>query len=182
MSRRLPFPAGIFCLFPQQPPLSRNCSLKFYHDKITEMAVIPCKGREIIVDEFDLVWLSRYRWHFIKGYPKTAVKWKEGIQRQKNIYLHHFLLPPKKGSCVDHINQNPLDNRRENLRYATYAQNRFNSNKTKGISFEAGNGKYKRTKPWRAHIYPNNKHISLGMYKTKEEALEARRLALKNYI
>lgn len=42
-------------------------------------------------------------------------------------YLHRVLMNAKKGQIVDHINHNTLDNKRENLRIVTFAENRKNS-------------------------------------------------------
>lgn len=66
---------------------------------------------------------------------------------------------------VDHWNGNTLDNRRENLRLATFSQNAQNSKlyKTsqtgyKGVHFHKASGK------WRASITHNYKEISLGYF------------------
>jgi hypothetical protein len=76
---------------------------------------------------------------------------------------------------VDHINGEGLDNRRENLRLATHAQNLKNlkvpKNSTtgfKGVSFRKDKRKYE------AYIkYDNNPRKRLGYFKTAKEAAEA---------
>lgn len=45
----------------------------------------------------------------------------------KTIYLHHLVLPPKKGFEVDHKNRNKWDCRRSNLRHLTHSDNLHNS-------------------------------------------------------
>jgi hypothetical protein len=62
---------------------------------------------------------------------------------------------------IDHINNNPSDNRIENLRLATRLQNEYNKPK-KGYRFEAGK--------WRARIKVNGKQQHLGMFDTEDEA------------
>jgi hypothetical protein len=74
---------------------------------------------------------------------------------------------------VDHINHNLLDNRKENLRICTGAENtrnmqrlKRNTSGYKGVSWD------KNRKKWTAYIHKNNKQIYLGRYQTKEQAAE----------
>ena len=68
---------------------------------------------------------------------------------------------------IDHINQNTLDNRIENLRKATHGQNNRNKPTTKGYCFS------KYHKKWSAEIMANGKKNHLGYFDTKEQAREA---------
>ncbi len=97
------------------------------------------------------------------------------------------ILNPPKGSklCVDHINRNPLDNRKSNLRLCTISENSRNrgllkSNKlgVRGVSIAPGN---RYSKPYRARIRVNDKLIHLGYFATIEEASQARKKAEKYY-
>ena len=70
---------------------------------------------------------------------------------------------------VDHINDNQLDNRVENLQVVTQ---RYNAHKTQGKS----SSKYKgvsyisKTGKWQSTIYLNKKNKNLGNFTTEEEA------------
>jgi HNH endonuclease/AP2 domain len=75
---------------------------------------------------------------------------------------------------IDHINRNPLDNRVENLRPATRAENLWNTgiratNRSghKGVSWEAARGK------WRARIRVGGKQQSLGLFIALDDARKA---------
>lgn len=76
--------------------------------------------------------------------------------------------------AVDHINCDPLDNRRANLRAATPSQNSCNrrpqSNNTSGFK---GVSWCKRECKFRASIRALNKQRSLGYYETPQEAYAA---------
>lgn len=80
------------------------------------------------------------------------------------------------GMMVDHINGDTLDNRRENLRIATRAQNQQNH---KGFCTNTSgfNGVYKQGNKWRVRISVNNRLKSLGMFDSFEEACVARKKA-----
>ena len=65
---------------------------------------------------------------------------------------------------IDHINNNSLDNRIENLRVLTQQQNQWNRKNVRGYSF------YKNTGKYLAHISSNGKLISGKCRDTAEEA------------
>jgi hypothetical protein len=65
---------------------------------------------------------------------------------------------------LDHINNNPADNRIVNLRSVTHSQNSFNKPSVKGYYLHKASGKYQ------VRITVNRKTTYLGEYKTEEEA------------
>jgi hypothetical protein len=97
---------------------------------------IPLKNnkKEIIdyalVSNEDYKEVIKYKWcisiNTINKY-KTVVGYVNG----NVINLSHFIKgKPKIGNVVDHLNNNSLDNRRENLEFATNSQNSQNRKKT----------------------------------------------------
>ena len=87
--------------------------------------------------------------------------------------LHQVIMNAPKGFVVDHINGDPLDNRRCNLRICTQEDNKINrciyKNNTsgyKGVSKHA-NGK------WQSEITKNGKSKYLGLFPTPELAYAA---------
>ena len=79
---------------------------------------------------------------------------------------------------IDHINHDRADNRIENLRVVPHLDNHrnmslFKNNTTgvPGVKFDTRYGS------WVARITVNYKQIALGSYKTKEEAIAARKAA-----
>jgi len=87
------------------------------------------------------------------------------------IYLmFHGELP----KVIDHIDGNPLNNKIENLRAATYTQNMWNSKRpknntsgVKGISWIA------RIKKWQVECYVDKQKHRLGFFKEFDDAKKA---------
>ena len=116
------------------------------------------------------------------GYYQVHLMNNDGISKRAKL-LHRlvcesFKLNPNAKRCVDHINNNRLDNRIENLRFATYSENKFNSkvyknNKSsaKGVAYDTEREKYM------VYIYKNGKRFYLGRYESLEEAIEKRKQA-----
>lgn len=89
--------------------------------------------------------------------------------------IHRYILNAPPGYEIDHINHNPLDNRKINLRICTHQQNQFNQPLQKnnysgvtGVSF------YPPRKKYRARIKYNQKELHLGYYTSFLEAVQAR--------
>ncbi len=79
---------------------------------------------------------------------------------------------------IDHINQNRADNRFCNLRVATRSENlqnaRLRKNNQSGVTGVSWHAKKQR---WRAHIMILGRRLFLGQFKSKEEAVSARKKA-----
>src|SRR4051794_32206794 len=90
------------------------------------MAVITLtQGQQTTVDEQDLELVRKYKWYALKVasgsyYATTQIQTEDG---HKRLYLHRLLMNPPAGLVVDHIDGNPLNNSRSNLRVCTQAQN-----------------------------------------------------------
>jgi hypothetical protein len=116
------------------------------------------------VKEFLCGHLNTYGWYIgSTGYCRSG--------NNKKVLLHrlvaamYFGLYAIKDKTIDHINGNKLDNRIENLRICTQAENTRNrrmsvNNKSgfKGVSFNKNSNK------WRAFIMIDRKQIHLGYF------------------
>jgi len=80
---------------------------------------------------------------------------------------------------VDHINTNPQDNKKENLRLATRSEQCMN--RIAGRKGRANKGVYKREygDKWSAQIWVNGVCKNLGTYSSETEAVEVRELATR---
>jgi hypothetical protein len=123
-----------------------------------------------IVDDEDYELLATKRWQLNTG--------GKGVKRNIrvggvyfNILMHRVIMNAPAGLLVDHRNRNPLDNRKENLRLATRAQNGQNravdavsSSQFKGVSW------FKRLRSWQAYITVNGRQNHLGLFLLEEDA------------
>ena len=117
--------------------------------------------------------LKSHCWYVADGYACAHVKGTD-----KTIQFHQKVIDVADGNVRDHINRNRLDNRKSNLREASYLLNainftikRHNTSGVTGVSFDRSIGK------WRARIRCNNKRYYLGSYHNKKDAIKARKLA-----
>ncbi len=133
------------------------------------------KGKYAIVDAADFIWLRRFRWHATctrgRYYAATVIN-------GKSISMHRLIMNPPPGRVVDHIDGNGLNNRRENLRICTPAQNRYNT-RPAGKSPYVGVSRAGRR--WRAKIRHKGRDIWLGYFDTAIEAARARDAAARKY-
>jgi hypothetical protein len=109
-----------------------------------------------------------------KGYLRGCIDWKEyRLHRLAFLYMTGNL---PKGQ-VDHINRNRTDNRWVNLREVTQSENNRNSPiKSNNKSGIIGVDFRKDFNKWRASATLNGKHIHLGLFSEKADAIAARTL------
>lgn len=100
----------------------------------------------------------------------------------RNYFLHRVIWLMVTGRWpeqIDHVNGNRGDNSWENLRdvsqYINSRNMRLRDNNTSGTVGVVKSSSV--SKPWRASIVCNYKQISLGNFRTYEEAVEARKKA-----
>lgn len=138
------------------------------------------RAREVFVyDPADGV----LRWRITIGQRaiagNVAGSQKDAYQRVRvdgvNYYVHCLIWFIEKGEWppeeIDHSDTDGSNNRFDNLRLATFSQNRANTNirsdNTSGIK-----GVSKVGNRWKAQICVNKTIIYLGLFKTKKEAGE----------
>ena len=146
------------------------------YDDYAEIIIYNDKNKEVaraMIDLDDVDKVKSYRWGLITlNYVRNT---KIGL-------LHRFIMNCPDDMMVDHINHNPLDNRKSNLRIVTNQQNSMNkglqSNNTSGYP-----GVYwsKTENKWYARIKVNGEIIYLGYFGNKEAAIEARKQAEIEY-
>jgi hypothetical protein len=134
------------------------------------------KGLRAIVDDEDHEWLSQYKWHVIQpGKCQYAARDKKTDGVREYVYMHRLVLGLQKGekALVDHINMDSLDNRKENLRIATRAQNAWNTSGFGGVSQFKGVSWHSQVQKWTAKIKVNGVSHYLGIFSEEMEAAEA---------
>lgn len=135
------------------------------------------RGMVALVDDADYDGLNKYNWIAIKGrhtfYAAMNTSMKDGPI--KCILMHRLILGIHKNRSLigDHRNRDGLDNRRENLRLATYSDNGANAIKKCSKSKYLGVSKHTVNKKWIASICKNYKTKYIGSFDTQEQAAAA---------
>jgi hypothetical protein len=122
-----------------------------------------------IVDDEDYDELNKLKWHRSDtGYAVRRYK-VNGIKT--TFRMHRIIINAPKEKEVDHINCDPLDNRKCNLRTCTRHENLLNrrvvpntSSKYKGVTW------YKPYKKWRAMIGYKKKPMHIGYFDSEIDA------------
>lgn len=160
------------------------------------MKLIPLtQGLSATVDDDDYEFLSRWKWcavrdsknknrfYAVRNLPKYV--WSRvGIKNQRMIMMHRVVMKLSIFDTLrpDHIDNDGLNNQKENLRVGTQAQNMM----SRGIPKNNKSGKtgvsyIKRSSRWRASIGYENKIHYLGEFIDIEDALQARKEAEIKY-
>ena len=143
-----------------------------------DVAHVPLGGdRYTLVDVADVEAVSAYRWRLhLNGYARAEVR-SGGVRTY--VYLHRLVCPTDL--TVDHINRDPLDNRRANLRPATRTQQLGNTGlRSTNTSGYRGVSRT-RSGRWGAWIRMHGRSVNLGTFDTPEQASAAYRIAAREY-
>jgi len=126
---------------------------------------------ECQISQEDCHLLDEHGWFIKKGGKGLYIHAKIN---KKCIGIHRIIMGTvDTDKLVDHINGNPLDNRRENLRITTKQQNCCNQRKRVGSSKFKGVVWHKMGGGWIAQIGVNYKRYHLGSFKSEIEAAKA---------
>jgi hypothetical protein len=132
------------------------------------------QDKTTIVSPEDIELIHEYNWCYKRlkneetGYARTSIK-------GKTVGLHCIIkgyIVEHRYESIDHINQNKLDNRRENLRVATQQEQTINQNREKqnktgiiGVCYVVGQ-KYGAS--WKATWRDENKNQKSSSFSVKK--------------
>lgn len=110
-----------------------------------------------------------------RGYYRSVfVCGKMGDITAFRMQLSRMVLDAPKGVMIDHIDRNPLNNARENLRYCSKQQNCQNRTVSAGKNFPwKGVRKRESSGYFYGEIRTNGIRYKAGPFKTQEEAARA---------
>lgn len=146
---------------------------KIFQDKVMGYNEEDC----FIIDKEDYDKVKQYRWHL--DHYKYWVADIEIDEVKKRIKLHRFIMNAESNQKVDHKDRNKNNNRKENLRFCTIAENNYN--KIQNPEKYVGVRKRTDTGKWSAKIQYKHKIYNLGCFEKEEDALIARLKAEKKF-
>lgn len=134
--------------------------------------------------------LNKWHWHYSAGYVERTIYISKikGVTKTRHVKIHREILNiTDVNICIDHIDGNPLNNQRNNLRIATRSQNMANRKKSKpgkyskylGVSKSRTTKSKKLYEYWIASCRKDNKIQQIVCKTEIEAALAYNEMALK---
>ena len=146
--------------------------------------IITNTGEKVLVSPEDYHTVSLHQWYFQRRSRNVIRSRKLADPRSypRTFSIHRFIMGFPNNQWIDHINGDPLDNRRSNLRLCNPSQNGCNRrNKDKDKGFISGVTWHSNIGKWRARISINKEEVSLGYFDREEDAIGARMTAMIEY-
>lgn len=130
------------------------------------------RGLSANISEADAPLVAGSKWTATKGgntfYAYRTVTTSSG--RRASESMHRVIAGARPGQVVDHINGDGLDNRRENLRVCSHAQNIRNQAVQKRRKTSRFKGVWSRRGRWHVMIQHGGEKIQLGTFDDEERA------------
>lgn len=130
-------------------------------------------GFKVLVSPLDLNLVNSHKWRY---WHKASNVYFYFTKDNSSIYMHRQILITAgvdlTKQVVDHINGDTLDNRRENLRACTNAENLRNqgARKKNVTGYKGVSPQHRYPDRYRAEITANGEHLYLGLFDTPELA------------
>lgn len=130
-------------------------------------------GGHALVSDDDFVSLSAHSWRAIESKPGYVYACRNEKGTGRRIRMHREICSASPSQVVDHINGNTLDNRRENLRAVSNAENLQNI--TRPVRSGTGyRNVYSHGAGYIVRAYRNGSRIYGGWHASLSEAIAAR--------
>lgn len=138
------------------------------------MKTIPVRQTDklALVDDEDYDRIIQFNWRAV-SHSRTVLRNYQIGFKTRSVSMASEVMGQRK-QLYDHIDRDPFNNQKSNLRPATVQQNCFNrskeantTSKFKGVSWK------KRIHKWQAQIKLNQKNMYLGVFSEPEEAARA---------
>lgn len=156
-------------------------SYKICEDGKCEFYIVNKKGMNftVLIDRFDLdrliefdrPWNAAWREDSKDYYPMCS-EYISGRKHNKTHYLYRWIFGSPKGAVIDHIDHDPMNNRRANLRLTDQAgnlKNRGGKNSNNKSGYRNVQWDKRRNK-WSVILWLNKKATRLGSFEDVDEA------------
>jgi hypothetical protein len=141
------------------------------------MTSFQLNGFTILFDKEDQAIVQGHRWHVLPDGRAQASTYDPATQRTGKVRLHRLVMERMVGRSitpkeeVDHVNGNPSDNRRKNLRLATHQQNLSNHGRHRGSSSSyIGVYLIEGRTGWSAGVSRDDKFFYVGHFESETDA------------
>jgi HNH endonuclease len=140
------------------------------------------QGKWAQVDDEDYAYVSQWKWYAsckgARGQYYACRTRRLGETGPRCRLLHYEVLrlrqPLAEGKVIDHINREPLDCQKDNLRICTHRENLRNQRpQRRGTSRYRGVYFHKPRRKWTAKIKYDGKARYLGLFRTEYQAMMA---------
>lgn len=150
----------------------KNTKKIIYKDGDGDFCLIPLtQGKFAKVDAEDYRQLSQYKWCACKA---KKIFYACRTEKRHTVFMHRMIMHAPKHLYCDHKDHNGLNNRKNNLRLCTPAQNVYSkrpqkdaSSKYKGVSW------HKQSNKWKVSIRFQGKLHHLGAFDNQIKAAMA---------
>jgi hypothetical protein len=155
---RLRYPTAVR-VEPPKPPSDLVCCVPL------------TRGQHALVDAEDFARINRHKW---SAYCPSGKWYAHRNERGKMVLMHRQIMHAPKGTLLDHIDGNGLNNCKSNLRFCNYSQNNCNRGPAAGkASGYKGTYFEKRMRKYYALLQYHGYRLHFGPFDQEIDAARA---------